>query len=80
MRTLLLFAILSLAASADDGPTVCRCKPREVGDSGSRADWAGYGKGVRWHLSLDEAKAMAREQKKLVFTFHIVGDLDKEGC
>ncbi len=76
-------ALLLLAAVVADTSirlTVCACKRREVGDSGSKVDWEGYSKGVRWHRSLDEAKAMARERRKLVFHFQVVGDLDKEGC
>lgn len=82
-------AILSLSAlalagaRADEPPakkTECRCERREVGASGSKKDWSGYGKGVVFHTSVDEARAMAREQGKLVYVFHLIGDLDKEGC
>ena len=79
----ILLSFLVLAAARADEPrpkTECRCKHREVGDSGSKKDWALYQKGVRFHTSLDEARAMAKEEEKLVFYFHLVGDLDKEGC
>jgi hypothetical protein len=79
MRIALLLAALAVS-DTDAGLTPCRCKPREVGDSGSKVDWEGYTKGVRWHRSLDEARAMARERSKLVFHYQVVGDLDKEGC
>jgi hypothetical protein len=31
---------------------------------------------VTWHESLDEAKKLAREQKKAIFWLHALGDLD----
>jgi len=56
------------------------CKSREVGASGSRVDWDGYTKSVRWHYSIEEALKIARAEGKMVFWQQIVGDLDKEGC
>ena len=67
------------AAGLDDAP-VCACKPREVGGSGSRNDWAGYRKEIAWHYSVEEALKFARAENKMVFWYHVVGDLDKEGC
>jgi len=64
----------------DSANSICTCKPRQVGASGSRVDWEGYGKGVRWHYSVDEAMKIAKDQNRLVFWYHVVGDLDKEGC
>lgn len=61
-------------------PTRCQCTPRKVGQSGSRIPWPEYNQGIHWHTSLEEAQRMAGEQKKLVFYFLVVGDLDKEGC
>ena len=59
----------------------CRCaERREVGDSGSKADWPGYNRGVRWHRSLEEARKIALGRGRPVFYFQVVGDLDKEGC
>jgi len=81
MRTLPLLAALALAAAAQERPRpLCTCKPREVGPSGSRVDWSGYRKGIDWHYSVDEATRLADYDKKLVFWFHLAGDLDKEGC
>lgn len=58
----------------------CKCAPREVGESGTRNDWEGYRKGIAWHYSVDEAMKLAQAEKKLVFWYHVAGDLDKEGC
>ena len=59
----------------------CKCHPREAGASGSRVDWEGYRKGgIAWHYSIDEALKIAAAEKKLVFWYHVAGDLDKEGC
>lgn len=81
MRTLSLIATLVLAAAAqEEGRPKCECKPRDVGASGSRKDWAAYRKGIDWHYSVDEAARIAEFEKKLVFWFHLAGDLDKEGC
>ena len=76
MKALALVALLAVAAQ----DPVCTCKPRETGDSGSKKDWAGYRKGIDWHYSVDEAARIAEGEKKLVFWFHLAGDLDKEGC
>jgi hypothetical protein len=75
----LLLLSTPLAAGLDE-KAVCRCKPRKVGDSGSRKDWDGYRKGIVWHYSVEEAMKIARAENKMVFWYHVVGDLDKEGC
>ena len=78
-------SLLSVAGALVAGSpdrAICECKPREVGDGGSRKDWEGYSrdKGIRWHYSVDEAMRLARAEGKLVLWYHVVGDLDKEGC
>ena len=79
LSVLLVFCVME--ATAQDGASPpCECKRREVGDSGSRNDWAGYGKTIRWHSSVDEAMKIAKAENKLVFWYHVAGDLDKEGC
>jgi hypothetical protein len=75
---LLSLALIS-AAKQENHP--CTCHPREAGVSGSRNDWEGYRKGgIAWHYTVDEALKIARDEKKLVFWYHVAGDLDKEGC
>jgi hypothetical protein len=74
-------ALLAGAAWAGDGADAeCRCARREVGESGSRVDWEGYRRGVRWHTSVEEARALAKKRGQLLFVYHVAGDLDKEGC
>lgn len=45
---------------------------------GVRADEVGRGGKVRWHASLEKARAAAREKGKLVFYYHVAGDLENE--
>jgi hypothetical protein len=72
---------LALMSAAPQENHPCQCHPREAGASGSRNDWEGYRKGgIAWHYSVDEALKIARDEKKLVFWYHVAGDLDKEGC
>ena len=72
---------LALASAAPQEDHPCKCHPRETGASGSRTDWEGYRKGgIAWHYSIDEALKIAKAQKKLIFWYHVAGDLDKEGC
>lgn len=76
-------ALVSLALMSAQEPVdhPCKCHPREEGASGSTKDWEGYRKGgITWHYSVDEALKIAKAQKKLVFWYHVAGDLDKEGC
>ena len=79
-KVLAALAILAGVASAEGEGPECRCARREVGESGSRVDWPGYGRGVRWHTSVEEGRALARREGKLLFVYHVAGDLDKEGC
>ena len=71
---------LAVSTAQESAQPLCSCKPRDVGASGSRVNWDGYGKSVRWHYSIDEALRIARADGKMVFWQQIVGDLDKEGC
>jgi hypothetical protein len=73
---------LSLVSAQEHGiRPLCKCTPREIGESGSRKDWPGYRQGpMTWHYSIDEALRIARFDQKLVFWYHVAGDLDKEGC
>jgi hypothetical protein len=72
---------LALVSAAQQENHPCTCHPREEGASGSRVDWEGYRKGgIAWHYSIDEALKIAAAEKKLVFWYHVAGDLDKEGC
>jgi hypothetical protein len=71
---------IAISSAQEDPHPLCACKPREVGASGSRVDWDGYAKSIRWHYSIDEAMKIARAEGKMVFWQQIVGDLDKEGC
>ncbi len=52
----------------------CMCGPD------APSTWGPYNRHVRWHRSLDEARSLAEDQGKLVFTYHVVGNLDDEGC
>lgn len=79
LSVLLLFCV-TVSAAQDGTSPPCECKRREVGESGSRIDWAGYQKTIRWHSSVDEAMKIAKAEGKLVLWFHLAGDLDKEGC
>jgi len=76
----LLLGSALVSAHPQETRAICTCKPREVGESGSRIDWDGYRKGIVWHYSVDEAMKIAKAEGKLVFWYHLVGDLDKEGC
>jgi len=77
---LVLLTGLAVSSAQEAGHPLCSCKPREVGASGSRVNWDGYTKSIKWHYSIDEALRIARAEGKLVFWQQIVGDLDKEGC
>jgi len=77
---LVLLSGLAVSSAQEAARPACECKPREVGASGSRQNWKDYLKGIDWHYSVDEAARIAAFEKKLVFWFHLAGDLDKEGC
>jgi len=79
-RWAVIVGLLVLSACAEARPVRCRCQPPEVGPSGCLEPWAGYNEGIRWHTDLEEAFQLARQEKKLVFYFLVVGDLDKSQC
>lgn len=80
-RVVPVLLLAGLAVSAQEGlHPLCACKPRDVGPSGSRVNWDGYAKSIQWHYSVEEALKIARAEGKLVFWYHLAGDLDKEGC
>lgn len=35
---------------------------------------------VNWHRSVEEAREAAWKEGKLLFVYHLVGDLDREKC
>ena len=43
------------------------------------SDWKDLTK-VQWRPTLAAAQAEAKEKKKLVFCYHLVGKMDAEGC
>ena len=42
--------------------------------------WAPYNKTVQWTQDIDAGFKKAAEAGKLLMVFHLVGDMDKEGC
>ncbi len=46
----------------------------------AQADWAEYGKGVKWEATLDAAKKRASKEKKPILFHQLAGDMNKEGC
>lgn len=77
---LILLSGFAVSSAQEASHPLCACKPREIGASGSRVNWDGYSKAVRWHYSVEEAVKIARAEGKMVFWQQVVGDLDKEGC
>ena len=76
-----ILGLLAITACAEAvPPTHCQCQPLEVGPSGCRKPWADYNEGIRWHTNLGETFRLARQEKKLVFYFLLVGDMDKSHC
>ncbi len=67
----LFLAIPILVAAAHAGPAA---------QGETARTWPLYEKGVRWKRSLDDARVAAREGKKLVFLYRVVGDLDADVC
>lgn len=96
MKPLSLVAVLFLVAAVppqdppgyqgrgDDTPGVPRKVPRASESScceeGRAKPWPRYNQGVRWIQPLVAAAKKARESQKLLLVFHLVGDLDREGC
>lgn len=49
-------------------------------EEGRAKPWPLYNKGVQWKLPLEAAALEARKTGKLLMVFHLVGDMNKEGC
>lgn len=76
-RWMVVLSLVALAACAEpEPPARCECKPPDPAAAG----WPLYNQGVRWHTSLQEARALARKERKLVLYFVLVGALDKTAC
>ena len=71
MRTLV--ALIFLASVAHAQSTNC-CR------KGKAKNWKPYNKGVKWSSSFDKAVEKAKKEGRILMLFHLVGDLDKEGC
>lgn len=54
--------------------------PKDCCEGGVPKAWAGYNRGVKWTKPFDGAVEQARKEGKLLMVFHLVGDMDKEGC
>ena len=70
-------ALLLVAAGPSD-----TWKNRKCCDSKVPRLWASYNKPgtVFWTQPYEAAVAKAREKRKLVMVFQLVGDMNKEGC
>ncbi len=80
MRTITVFlvaAALAAGAAAQDGDGYGRKVKCCV--KGVPQPWEGYNKGVKFTVPLEDAVALAKEQKKPLMVFHLVGDADKHG-
>jgi hypothetical protein len=62
------------------GPGVPSDSKTPCCEDGRPNPWADYNLGVKWTVPLDAAVRKARESNKLLMIFHLVGDLDKQGC
>ena len=77
MKRLALLAVLVLVAA---GPGE-KWTNRKCCDSGKPRPWPQYNRvGVRWTQPMDAAVKKARESRKLVMVFQLVGDMNMEGC
>lgn len=63
MRVWMWWGCMAAVAAAQDAP---------------QAAWPLYNKGVRWQKSLEDARALARKEGKLVLYYLNTGDLDKD--
>jgi len=89
-RTVLFVALMGMVAVAQDSgwsPTPSSgAKPKKgtaektCCEDGKAKPWAPYNKTVTWTQDIDAAFAKAKEAGKLLMVFHLVGDMDKEGC
>ena len=74
-RIAVMAGLLLLAAAPQESPQSKKCC-----DANGPKPWPGYNKGVQWTQPFDAAVKKARETNKLLMVFHLVGDMDKEGC
>jgi hypothetical protein len=75
-RLAVLAAALLVAAGPGDDWNRRKCCDGKV-----PRPWPKYNKeGVRWTFPMDAAVERARDSRKLLLVFHLVGDMDKEGC
>jgi hypothetical protein len=73
---ILASALLMIAAAPSD-----TWKNRKCCDSKVPRPWPNYNRvGVAWTTPYEAAVQKAREKRKLLMVFQLVGDMDKEGC
>jgi hypothetical protein len=75
-KQLAVLALVAIFAVSLDRPR-SSAKADDVGAVVS--DWTHLTK-VAWRPSLPAAQTEAKEKKKLVFAYHLVGKMDAEGC
>ncbi len=69
-------ALLLVAAGPGDKWTNRKCCDNKV-----PRPWPQYNKtGVLWTQPMETAMQKARDSRKLLMVFQLVGDMDKEGC
>ena len=86
-RIALIVAMMSAGALAQDWtpPTSSSgggkgTAAKKCCEDGKAKPWAPYNKNVTWTQDIDAAFKKAGEDGKLLMVFHLVGDMDKEGC
>ncbi len=85
-RTVLFVALMGMAAVAQDhgwtpsGKETKGTASKPCCEDGKPKPWAPYNKTVTWTQDIDAAFAKAKETGRLLMVFHLVGDMDKEGC
>ena len=73
MRRVLAMALLLTGSTGAQEEKKC-C------DRGVPRPWTDYDKGVQWTKPFDAAVERAKRENKMLLVFHLVGDMDKEGC
>ncbi len=76
MKKLVFLGLLAILAGSVDG---VRHSAKADDVAPVVSDWKHLTK-VDWRPSLAAAQAEAKEKKKLVFSYHLVGKMDAEGC
>ena len=74
-RVVAILAVLMLAAAPQDDGSKPDCCVKGVPKK-----WDDYNKGVKWTQSIDAAVAKAKKEGRILMVFHLVGDMDKQGC